>query len=548
MPFPRYAVIAVCLVASCGHVLPPAEKTTAALHGTDLATAENLLAWAKLVHDDPITPAVYQLRAAEIAWTALDTGGGNVKDMRGLTESQRHALRIINTATEDVAVNLIGQNYQPEKQFSYAGFSYRVSAGIVRKPGIYPLASLASARPAHEVKHTLCRDWHTTEGVGVPCAPQWKRPTDPQLQRFVSNRSYMEPMTAVLTFGAPAKPGGTRTVALDGYDPTTVSRVNLGHTEYPLAADFTAPIVEQASEIEEFKIALTGMIHPGVLDSKLILLQPYDPQRIPVVLIHGLSSHPRMWKNVLNDLGADPKLRGRYQFMLFYYPTGWPISYSAMRLREELAALTSLVGHPKKMVLIGHSMGGLLAQMQVTTPGRKIWDNQLGQDADRLYTKLPDSSLVKRVSLFTANPNIGREIYICTPHRGSGIADLSIIALAVKLLTLPTTITSAFIDLPSNLTERGQLTGVGGLSTTNPLYKALDEIPIQVPYHTIVGDRGRGDTPHSSDGIVPYWSSHLASAKSELIVPGDHGAFDLPQAIHEVRRILLLNAGLKDIP
>jgi len=490
--------------------------------------------------------AVYRMRAAEIAWDQLDTDGGTIKSIGSLSELQQHALRIITTATEGVAVNFVGSKYKPEKTFTYAGCSYQVSATIQQKPGIYPLARLESAKPAREVKRTLCKDWYSEEGVGVPCAPKWKRPDDSKMQRFVSSRSYLEPITAVLSFEPRSKPGRPRKASIVGYDPTFISRIHLGRTDYPLAADFTAPIVQQTADINEFKIALTGLIHPGVLDSKLIMLEPYDPDRIPVVLIHGLNSHPRMWKDVINDLRADPKLRGRYQFMLFYYPTGWPISYSSMRLREELRALEALIGHPKKMVLIGHSMGGLLARMQVVTPGRIIWENQLAENAEALYQKLPPNHMAKRVTLFSADPNIGREIYICTPQRGSGLADLSLTSWFIKILSLPTTITSAFIDLPSNIIDRGKLTSVAGLSPTNPLYKALDQLPIQVPHHSIIGDRGKGNTPNSSDGVVPYWSSHLASAQSELIVPGNHGSFNHPQAIREIRRILILNAGIKD--
>ena len=73
--------------------------------------------------------------------------------------------------------------------------------------------------------------------------------------------------------------------------------------------------------------------------------------------------------------------------------------------------------------------------------------------------------------------------------------------------------------------------------------EAVNKLPITpgIPYHSIMGDRGRGDTPNSSDGIVPYWSSHLDGAKSELIVNSDHGAQYNPQAIQEVGRILKLN-------
>ena len=73
--------------------------------------------------------------------------------------------------------------------------------------------------------------------------------------------------------------------------------------------------------------------------------------------------------------------------------------------------------------------------------------------------------------------------------------------------------------------------------------EAVNKLPIAhgIPFHSIMGDRGRGDTANSSDGVVPYWSSHLKGAKSELIVNSDHGAQYNPQAIEEVARILRAN-------
>lgn len=65
-----------------------------------------------------------------------------------------------------------------------------------------------------------------------------------------------------------------------------------------------------------------------------------------------------------------------------------------------------------------------------------------------------------------------------------------------------------------------------------------------VPIHSIMGDRGKGDTPDSSDGIVSYWSSHLKNQASEKIVPSGHGSHQHPEGMAEARRILRLHAGL----
>jgi hypothetical protein len=99
--------------------------------------------------------------------------------------------------------------------------------------------------------------------------------------------------------------------------------------------------------------------------------------------------------------------------------------------------------------------------------------------------------------------------------------------------------------------ELVQLTGsskrlpasVWGLKPPNPALPVVNSAPISVPYHSIIGDRGKGDCPNCSDGVVAYWSSHLDGAKSELIVRGPHGSCELPQTIAELDRILRLNLG-----
>jgi hypothetical protein len=70
----------------------------------------------------------------------------------------------------------------------------------------------------------------------------------------------------------------------------------------------------------------------------------------------------------------------------------------------------------------------------------------------------------------------------------------------------------------------------------------MNTVRIQAPYHSIIGNRGLpGPLAESSDGIVPYWSSHRDRAESEVIVPGPHGLVNYPQTIAELKRILNLH-------
>ena len=83
---------------------------------------------------------------------------------------------------------------------------------------------------------------------------------------------------------------------------------------------------------------------------------------------------------------------------------------------------------------------------------------------------------------------------------------------------------------------------VDTLAPNSRFVKAINTIPIKsgVPYYTVIGDRGKGDSQNSSDGVVPYWSSHRDGAQSELVVPSSHSSHQNPQAIEEVKRILKL--------
>jgi len=107
------------------------------------------------------------------------------------------------------------------------------------------------------------------------------------------------------------------------------------------------------------------------------------------------------------------------------------------------------------------------------------------------------------------------------------------------------TLKAAMTQDPGALQLKRMPNSIDTLAPTNRFVQSVNRIPITpgIPYHSIIGDRGKGDTPNSSDGIVAYWSSHVEGAQSELIVPSNDCAPQNPQAIAEVARILKLNLG-----
>jgi pimeloyl-ACP methyl ester carboxylesterase len=393
-----------------------------------------------------------------------------------------------------------------------------------------------------QVKQKLIRKENIQEGVGG--ALVGIRILNPP-EKFAPPKGITAPVTATLDFHA-------RDSTLALRRPAKQPTASVDGKVRPLAADFSAPISFYQPPANLLLVGVMGALRSAHYEKKtgLYFLQPYDPDRIPVVFVHGLISTPFDWVQTINGLQADPEIRKHYQFWVFAYPTGNPVLYSALRLREELAKVDKLYPNHKGYVLVGHSMGGLLSQAQVTTITRADWEKTLGALGMQLFATLKPADLVAKATTFKANPRIKRVVFICTPHRGSKMASGGIGSLAMKLISLPvdlaTTIKSEIPEETLRKINNGRLpNSVSNLAPKAPYLAVLNKESIQAPYNSIIGNRGKpGPLADSSDGVVPYWSSHLDGAKSECIVPGPHGSCQLPQTIAELDRILRLHLGI----
>jgi hypothetical protein len=417
------------------------------------------------------------------------------------------------------------------------------------RAGEYQPASFVKILKAAEISRKGLDENVARPGVGGTVVGVQQTVPTPRLEPL---KGYRVPATAIVDF-----PGSGRSAVarLRFFDPNKVNDVDLENHSYPLAGDFSAALASYG-RVNENWIGFLNMVRGERMrgGAGLLMMRPYDPTRIPVIFVHGLLSSAYVWRNVVNSLADDPEIRRHYQFGVFSYSTGNPIAYSAYLLRDDLQYAQKLYGF-KQVVLIGHSMGGILSRMQATNAGRVIWNEAFKSKADQLYADVPEDSLVKKSLLFEANPTVKRIIFVSTPHRGSALASGGIGALGMRLIRLPLKVVTAVPNSvlsalsSSNDPKKYQVpTSISGLSPANPLFKALDKLPITAPHNSIIGDRGRGDTPNSSDGVVPYWSSHLDSAQSEIIVPTDHGAMKSPKTVAEIRRILLLQVGIGSTP
>jgi hypothetical protein len=191
----------------------------------------------------------------------------------------------------------------------------------------------------------------------------------------------------------------------------------------------------------------------------------------------------------------------------------------------------------------------------VTNSDYRIWDTFFRQRPAELSLKAEDRKLLADALIFRSRQDVGRVVFVCTPHRGSDLATnivgrigIALVRLPVRMVSLGTEATKYVITLGTAKRKPRFPTSIDTLSPKNRFVLEMNKLPIdsRVPYHSIIGDRGRGDSPNSSDGVVPYWSSHLDGAQSEKIVPTPHGSLSNPQTVEEIRRILLVNLGKKE--
>jgi pimeloyl-ACP methyl ester carboxylesterase len=379
------------------------------------------------------------------------------------------------------------------------------------------------------------------------------------LDRF-HPRELRLPATAVMTpsGGLKGQEWRQRPATLSFRDPFVDRAVHLGDREVPMAGDRTTPMAVQVAQGSLLTLELTGLLdsnfeRPGV-EAGLYLLRPYEPAKIPVVLIHGLFSSPRAFLQNMNELENDPEISRRYQFWVFLYPTGQPIPTSAAQLRAALQHVRDALDpnyddHAMdRMVLIGHSMGGILAKMMTQNTGLVLWDAAFRRPPQQLLATPEVRKILDEALIFQPMPFVKRVVFIATPHRGSPIADQwfgRTVASFIRRTNQQAEISKQIVqmngpDLIAPEFRRMPLNAIGNLRTDSPILKALDEIPIdpKVPFHSIIPQIA-GVLP--TDGVVPYWSSHMEGARSELIVPGTHSAQQDPDVTIELRRILLLH-------
>jgi pimeloyl-ACP methyl ester carboxylesterase len=335
----------------------------------------------------------------------------------------------------------------------------------------------------------------------------------------------------------------------------------------PLEYDSSVALASALDRSTTWNNELTGLLQGDFRataeeENGLILLHPHHAGRIPLVLVHGTASSPGRWADLVNDVWNAPAVADHYQIWLFIYPSGNPVVYSARQLRDALNETVAFLDPEgedpalEQIVIAGHSQGGLLSRVLVVHSEDHLWRGIAGEfPFDELDLQPEARSELEQLLFFEPFPHVTRAVFLATPHRGSRLVQPRNSALASRLIGLPADLVSVGQDLLLDPKAKLKIdldidnlpTSIENMRPGSIFMDALEQMPVEVPHHTIAGVIGGGPHEEGDDGVVDYTSAHLETAESELVVDSPHSLQAHPAVIQEMLRILelhLIESGL----
>ncbi|MGH7388919.1 MAG: esterase/lipase family protein [Candidatus Rokuibacteriota bacterium] len=545
------------------------EEALAGLHRTMVAAggdSDLLFALAELsyLHGQAAKRREYQLAAAVYAWALLFPEGAGQSPGR-FDPRLRLAADLYNWSITAAFASEDGSEVVPrsgtfELPFGRMTVAFEPASLRAGERELYQLV------PAAELSvHGLAMRYRWP-GLGAPLAAATRPVEGAKPGHDLVGPRVRVPLTALLRIPQARRVlvrGQPLAATLELHLAWAGESVSIAGEQVPLENEPTAALALTFTGVPIVELETLGLLGrlTGALRDRppLVSTTPYQPGLIPVVFVHGTGSSVVRWAEMYNRLLADGEIRRRYQFWFFQYDSGNPIALSSLRLREALAGAIARLdpggNDPalRRMVLVGHSQGGLLVKMQVISSGDHIWNAASRKPLAELKLSDETRDLLRRALFVEPSPAVSRVVFIATPHRGSYVAGRQFIANIVRrLLTLPFALTGLAADIarnPDAPTTAGFFvpSAVDNMSPRHHFIRALQDIPVAptVKAHSIVAVEGDGPVESGDDGVVQYSSAHIDGVESELVVRSAHSTQGRPETIEEVRRILRAHTGVK---
>jgi pimeloyl-ACP methyl ester carboxylesterase len=416
--------------------------------------------------------------------------------------------------------------------------------------------------PVAELEVRGLRNRYRRAGVGAPLAAALE-PADlekppPGFRHIANDLRVAATATVGLSNVIEGLRGGVIHAQVQIHTLDEATSLQIGDERVPLEYEPTAALAFGLTESRPWDFEVRGFFSGDFGGEQAIglrMLGPYDAKRIPIVLVHGTVSSRARWAEMINDLQADSAILARYQFWIFQYNSGNPITFSAGRLRQSLTDLVAELDpqakdpNLRRMVIIGHSQGGLLTKLCVVESGDAFWGLVSTVPIDELDLRPETHEVLERSLFFHPLPFVERVIFIATPHGGSFLAERRLARFAAGFVTMPREILDTVGDLFSEDDDRLLIRNLDDISSSienmtpgTPFLTTLASLQVvpSVHAHSIIAVLpGHEPVETGHDGSVAFESARLAGVTSEHVVRSGHSTQRHPGTISEVRRILL---------
>lgn len=301
------------------------------------------------------------------------------------------------------------------------------------------------------------------------------------------------------------------------YNPYRSESVSILGDDYPLAANFSAGYGLWLSENQLDGVGYLNLLAHKEEASlpKLFMLEPYDPNKRVLIMIHGLASSPATWVNLTNDIFNDDKLRDNYQVWQIFYPTNLPIlenRYQIQKLIETTYQKTDPNGQnraSKNSVIVSHSMGAVIARMMLSDEDLSkhldaLDDNNILASGNKrqidsmLKKAFGNQELGQRFALETL-PQVDTAVFLSAPFQGTDYADRWFTRAIRRIIYLPLSVVKTVTDNLTTIATQGELAdnplgalylqnGASQLSDKSSFIQLTRDIKInkRITYHSII--------------------------------------------------------------